>query len=114
MKTPRSIMPIAFALVVAAVSMGYSIYTTAQVRSLEVRLYHAEALLQPHSQSVARDDMADRIRRLEERMQTAQIATSQGQLVTGSDSLGLEQRIQNVEQYIKPRLEVLPPYVPNR
>ena len=88
-------------------------YTTAHVRALELRLHHAETLLQSYSQLV-RNDTADRIRRLEERMQTAQLAQSQGQLVTGSGPLGLDQRIQNVEQQIKPHLELLPPYVPSR
>ena len=89
-------------------------YSTAHVRALELRLHHAETLLQSYSQSLAHNDTADRIRRLEERLQTAQLAESHGQLVTGSGKLGLEQRIQNVEQQVKPHLEVLPPYVPNR
>ena|ERR1041385_2238240 len=114
MKTPRPIIPLATALLVAATSMGHSIYTMAHVRALEARLYHAETFLESHSQSLASNDTSDRIRRLEERMQAAQLPVSQRQLVTGSGTLGLEQRIQTVEQQIKPHLEVLPPYVPNR
>src|SRR6478752_3649491 len=114
MKTAYPFLLVAIAIILAATSIGHSVYTTAHVRALEVRLHHAEALLQSCSQSLARSDTADRIRRLEERMQTAQSAASQGQLVTGSGTLGLEQRIQSVEQQIKPHLEVLPPYVPNR
>ncbi len=57
---------------------------------------------------------AERIRSLEERVQKAELAASPGQLAAGSGTPTLEQRIQNVERQIKPHLEVLPPYVPDK
>ena len=114
MKTLRPFLPVAVGLILVATSIGYSRYTAAHVRALELRLHHAEALLQSYGQSMARNDTSDRIRRQEERMRSPHLAQSRTQPVTDSGTLVLEQRIQKVEQQIKPHLEVLPPYVPNR
>ena len=86
----------------------------ASVRDLERRLEQAEALLQSHSQSFASTASAERIRSLEERVQRAELAASQVQFATSSGMPGLDERIQKVEQQIKPHLEVLPPYIPVR
>jgi hypothetical protein len=85
------------------------------MRELERRLQHAEALLQSLNQTLASPASANRIRGLEDRVQRAELAVSQGQpVVAGSSTPGLEQRVQNVEHQIKPHLEVLPLYVPDK
>jgi len=114
MKLLRSFSPVGIALIIAATSIGYSVSMTTHVRDLERRLQHAEALLQSDSQLLASTASIDRIRSLEERVQRAELAASQGQLAITSGTPGLEQRIQNVEQQIKPHLEVLPHYVPTK
>jgi hypothetical protein len=114
MKILRSVSLVGLALIIAATSIGYALRTTAHVRELERRLQHAEALLQSHTQSLASAASVERIRSLEEKVQRAELAASQGQLATGNGTPGLEQRIQKVEQEIKPHLEVLPNYVPDK
>ncbi len=115
MKTLRALLLVGLAVIVAAASIGYSVRTTAHVRELERRLQHAEALLQSINQTLASPASANRIRSLEDRVQRAELAVSQGQpVVAGSGTPGLEQRVQNVERQIKPHLEVLPPYVPDK
>jgi hypothetical protein len=115
MKTLRALLFVGLAVIVAAASIGYSVRMTAHVRELERRLQHAEALLQSFSQSLASTASAARIRGLEDRVQRAALAVSQGQpVIAGSGTPGLEQRVQNVEHQIKPHLEVLPPYVPDK
>ena len=114
MKTLRSISLAGLALIVAATSIGYAVRTTAHMRELERRLARAEALLQSHTQSLASTASGERVRSLEVRIQRAELAGSQVQLGAGSGTPGLEQRIQKVEQQIKPHLEVLPPYVPDK
>ena len=86
----------------------------AHMRDLERRLQCAEAFLQSHRQSLGRTASAERIRDLEGRLQRAELSASQAQFVTESGTSGLEQRVQIVEQRIKPHLEVLPPYVPSK
>ena len=114
MKILRSVWVVGLVLIVAATSIGYTLGTTAHVRELERRLQSAEALLQFHTQSLANAASVERIRSLEERVQRADLAASPGQLAAGSGTPGLEQRIQNVERQIKPHLEVIPPYVPDK
>ncbi len=101
-------------MIIAATSIGYSAHMKARVRDLERRLQHAEAMLQSHSQSLADTASAERIRGLEERIARAESAASQELLAARSGTPGLEQKIQIVPQQIKPHLEVLPPYVPDR
>jgi len=113
MKTSSALFLFALVLI-SAVAVGYSVQTASRVRELEQRLQRAEAALQSHSQSLADPTAAARIRSLEERVQRAEAAAAPVQLVTSSGRIGLEQRIQNVEQKIKPHLETLPPYVPDR
>lgn len=114
MKISRSLAPVGLALIIAATSMGYSAHMAAHVRNVERRLQHAEALLQSHSHLLANTTSAERVRRLEARVQRAELVGSQGQLAAASAGPGLEKRIQNVEQQITPHLEELPPYVPTR
>jgi hypothetical protein len=114
MKTSRALFLVGLVLISAAVAFGYSVHTASRVRELEQRLQHAEAALQSHSQSLADTTAAARIRSLEERVQRAEAAAAQFQFATGGGTVGLVQRIQNVEQKIKPHLETLPPYVPDR
>ena len=114
MKILRSVSLVGLALIVAATCIGYAVRTTAHMRELERRLERAEALLQSHTQSLASAASAERIRSLEGRVQRAELAGSQGQPVKGSGTPSLEQRVGNVERQIKPHMEVLPPYVPDR
>jgi Tfp pilus assembly protein PilO len=114
MKTSRALVLVALVLVSAVVACGYSVHTASRVRELELRLQRAEAALQSQSQSLADTTAAPRIRNLEERVQRVEAAAAQVQLVTSSGTVGLEQRIQKVEQEIKPHLETLPPYVPSK
>jgi hypothetical protein len=114
MKTLRSISLVVLALIVAATSIGYAVRATAHMRELERRLQRAEELLQSHTQSLASAASAERVRSLEGRVQRAELAGSHVQLAAGSGTQNLEQRIQNVEQQIKPHLEVIPPYVPDK
>ena len=114
MKTSRSFFLVGLVLIVIAVSVAYSAHTTASVRALERRLKNAEALLQSHGQSLADTAITARIRNLEERVQRAELAASQAEQVSSGGAKGLEQRIHYVEQKIKPHLETLPPYDPNK
>ena len=102
------------ATIIAASSMGYSAYTAARVRDLDGRLHRAETLLQAHAQSLASAATAEQVRGLQARVQRSEILTLQAPQFVGSDSSVLEQRVRNMEQQIKPHLEVLPPYVPDR
>jgi Flp pilus assembly protein TadB len=114
MKTSRAVSLVALVLISAAVAFGYSAHTASRVRELERRLQRAEAELQSHSQSLADTTVAARIRSLEDRVRRAEAAAAHVQLVTSGGTVGLEQRIQNVEQKIEPHLETLPPYVPSK
>jgi len=114
MKVLHSLFLVGLALLLAAISIGYSVRATAHVGELERRLQHAEVVLESHSNLLASTASAERIRGLEERVQRAELAASHGQPVAGSGTPRLEQRVQHVERQIKPHLEVLPPYVPDR
>ncbi len=102
------------ATIIAATSIGYSSYTAARVRDLDSRLHRAETLLQAHAQSLAGAATAEQVRGLQARVQRSELLALQAPPFVGSDSSVLEQRVRNVEQQIKPRLELLPPYVPDR
>ena len=116
MKTSRFVILVWLVLIVAAAEFAYSLHTATRIRELERRLQNAEASLQSPGKPAADPATAARIRSLEERLQRAESASAQAQFVSGSqaDTFGLEQRVQKVEQQIKPHLEVLPPYVPDR
>ena len=116
MKLSRSVSLVSLVLIVAAVSFGYSLHTATRVRKLERRLQNAEAALQSQGK-LADAGTATHIRNLEERVRRAESASAPAQFVGGGgpvDTFGLEQRVQKVEHQIKPHLEVLPPYVPDK
>ena len=117
MKSSRSVFLVSLVLIVTVVSLGYSLHTATHARELERRLQKAETALQSQGQSATDTTTAARIRSLEERVQRAELASSQAKFTSGSgtaDTFALEQRVQKVEQQIKPHLEVLPPYVPDK
>ena len=113
MKTSRTLFLVSLAFISAA-AFGYSAHTASRVRELEQRLQRAEAALQSHGQLLADTTTPARIRSLEERVQRTEAAAAQVQPVASGGTVALEQRIQNVEQKIKPHLETLPPYVPDK
>jgi len=99
------------ATIIAAGSIGYSAYTSVQVRDLERRLNRAETTLQCHARSLEGIASAN-IHSLEARHQEAELLAPRPQSIHNATSV-LEQRITKVEQQIKPHLEVLPRYVPD-
>lgn len=117
MKTSRSAFLVGFVFMVAVVGFAYSLHTAMRVRALERRLQQAEAALQSQGQPAMDAATVARIRSLEERLQRAERTPAQAPSVSRSgpaDTVGLEQRVQKIEQQIKPHLEVLPPYGPDR
>lgn len=114
MKTQISFLVVGLLLVLAVASFGYSAHTSARVRELELRLQSAETALRSHSQSLAETTALERLRNLETRLQQTETTVTQIQPVIANDTTGLEQRIHHIEQQIKPHLETLPPYNPNR
>ena len=117
MKIPRSVFLVSLVLIVGAASFGYSLHTATRVRELERRLQNAEAALKSQDQPVTDAATVARIRNLEERVRRTESAAAPAQFVGGGGpvgTFGLEQRVQKVEQQIKPHLEVLPPYVPDK
>ena len=102
------------ATIIAASSIIYSGYTAARVRDLDRRLQGAETLLQSQARSLAGVASPEQLRGLEARVQRFELLASQAPRFTGSETFVLEQRVAMVEQQIKPHLEVLPPYVPNK
>jgi hypothetical protein len=111
------ISPAVFSAVLIAISVatfGYSMHATSRMRALEQRLQRAEAAVESHSHALADTTTAARIRSLEDRVRQVESLAALHLSGASSATFGLEQRIQNVERKIEPRIETLPPYVPSR
>ena len=112
MKAPRSWFLVVLILLIAAVSLGYSLHTAARVRDLEGRLQRAEEAL--HSQRQALAATAAAVKRVE----SPQFQFIGGPMPTrpqfdgGSAIARSHPAPPNIN--IKPRLEPLPPYNPDK
>ncbi len=87
MKTSKIYFAFGVALVIAAVSLAYSLQTAARVRDLERRLQRTEAALQ--SQITA----AERIRDLEARVQQDELSATQPRFIEINHTSGFEPQI---------------------
>ncbi len=92
-------------LIFTAISLGYSLHTSARVRELEQRLQHAEGALQAENQPFGR------ITSLEKRVRQLELAPAKPMFISsGSRPADVDRQVSNIAKKVETRPEPLPPY----